>query len=101
VHHRYQHHAVSLEPGSRAAVAMGTTRIDGHSVHHQAIDRVGDGLVVTGRADDGVVEALERPGSWVVAVQWHPEDTAGDDPTNQALFDAFVAEARDRRGVRT
>ena len=84
-------HAVTLDAGSLAAAAMGTTRPLGSSQHHQAIDRLGDGLVVTGRADDDVIEAVELRGRWVVGVQWHPEDTAAEDPAQQRLFDAFAA----------
>ena len=93
-------HTVTLDAGSLAAAAMGTTRPTGSSQHHQAIDRLGRGLVVTGRADDGVIEAVElrelsepdgRPRRWVVGVQWHPEDTAAEDPAQQRLFDAFAA----------
>ena len=57
--HRFRRHSVELQPGCRAALAMGTERPVGHSVHHQAIDRVADGMVVTGRADDGTIEATE------------------------------------------
>lgn len=92
--HRYVHHAVALDPSSRLADAVGQVAPVGHSVHHQAIGRLGDGLVVTGRADDGTIEAVEVPGRWVVGVQWHPEDTAADDPDQQRLFDAFVAACR-------
>jgi putative glutamine amidotransferase len=95
--HRGHLHEVELEPGSRTAVAMGTTRPVGWSQHHQAVDRVGLGLTVTGRAADGTIEAMEYDGGWVVAVQWHPEDTAEEDPAQQRLFDAFVAECRVRR----
>ena len=92
--HRYVHHGVSLEAGSLVARAIGHTSPTGHSVHHQAIDRLGEGLVVTGRADDGTIEAVELPGrAWVVGVQWHPEDTAADDADQQRLFDAFVSAA--------
>ena len=94
--HRLLAHAVTVEPGSRLA-ALGLERPVGHSVHHQSIDGVGDGLVVTARADDGTVEAVELPNRWVVGVQWHPEDTAADDPEQQAIFDAFVAECGRRR----
>jgi putative glutamine amidotransferase len=92
--HRFVHHAVTLEPGCLAALAIGHAHPVGHSVHHQAIDRLGDGLVVTGRADDGTIEAIELPGAWVVGVQWHPEDTAAHDGDQQRLFDAFVAACR-------
>jgi gamma-glutamyl-gamma-aminobutyrate hydrolase PuuD len=47
--------------------------------HHQALDRLADGLVVTGRAGDGTVEAVELDGCpFVVGVQWHPEQDATD-----------------------
>ncbi len=92
--HRFVHHGVALEPTCLAALAIGHTRPVGHSVHHQAIDRLGAGLVVTGRADDGTIEAVELPDAWVVGVQWHPEDTAEHDGDQQRLFDAFVAACR-------
>jgi putative glutamine amidotransferase len=92
--HRFVHQRRTLEPGSRAALAIGHGRPLGHCVHHQAIDRLGDGLIVTGRADDGTIEAVELPTGWVVGVQWHPEDTAADDGDQQRLFDAFVAACR-------
>ena len=64
--------------------------LDGPTHHHQAVDRLGDGLVATAWAADGTVEGLEVTGSLVfaVGVQWHPEE--GDDPR---LFDALVAAA--------
>jgi putative glutamine amidotransferase len=88
--HRFVHHRVTLVPACRAALAIGHERPVGHSVH-QAIGRLGAGLVVTGRADDGTIEAVERTDGWTVGVQWHPEDTADHDGDQQRLFDAFVA----------
>ncbi len=86
---------IEVEPGSRLADALGATSAKGRCHHHQAVDRAGDGLVVTAHTPDGIVEGLERPGSpWVLGVQWHPEDTAATDPQQQALFDSFVAECR-------
>ena len=88
---------VDVVAGSRLADALGGTRATGRCHHHQAVDRVGDGLVVTARSDDQIVEGLEREGPpWVVGVQWHPEDTADRDPQQQALFDRFVSEAAKR-----
>lgn len=96
--HRAQTHPVELQSGSRAAQAMGTLRPRScSSYHHQALDRLGNGLVVTGRSDDGIIEAIEWTGSeWIVGVQWHPEDTADSDPEQQALFDALVEVAGSR-----
>jgi len=95
--HRFVHHRVTLDPGSRAALAIGHAHPVGHSVHHQAIVRLGAGLVITGRADDGTIEAIERTDGWTVGVQWHPEDTADHDGDQQRLFDAFVAVCAEHR----
>jgi len=66
--------------------------------HHQRVERLGAGLVIAARAADGTVEGLELPGppGWFTAVQWHPEDTAHEDPAQQGLFDALVRTARRR-----
>src|SRR5918996_220462 len=73
--------------GPWGARAMGPETPDCSPSHHQAVARVGQGLEVTGRADDGIIEAVEhREGSWVVGVQWHPERGAADDPAQQGLF---------------
>ena len=58
--------------------------------HHQGVDELGGGLSASGWADDGLVEAIEREGGWMLGVQWHPEDTAADDRAQQRLFDALV-----------
>ena len=84
---------VTLEAGALVADVMGATRVKASCHHHQAISTLGDGLRVVGRGSDGIVEALELEGAFVLAVQWHPEDTAGDDPAQQHLFDALVRRA--------
>jgi len=90
--HREQAHSVALVAGSRSALAMGSVEPEAcFSFHHQAVDALGEGLTVTGRSGDGVIEAIEWTGpEWIVGVQWHPEDTAEEDPQQQALFDALV-----------
>lgn len=85
-------HPVAASPGSRIAEAMGTVEATPYSGHHQAVDVVSDRLTVTATAPDGLVEALELDdATWIVGVQWHPEVTAGEDPTQQRLFDRLVA----------
>jgi putative glutamine amidotransferase len=86
-------HEVTLDAGSLVADVMDTTKIVASCHHHQAIDQLGDGLRVVGRATDGIVEALELDGAFLLAVQWHPEDTADTDPAQQRLFDALVNRA--------
>ena len=96
--HRKVHHEVHLAAGSLVAEAIGAIDVCGHSVHHQAVDRVGEGLRITGRAADGTIEAVELEQGWVVGIQWHPEDTAAHDTHQSALFEALVAQARKHRG---
>ncbi len=73
-------HLVSFDEGSTAAALFGKDAIT-NSWHHQAVDRCGVGVVVTGRTADGVVEAIEVPGHPVLGVQWHPEWMKSTDPT--------------------
>jgi putative glutamine amidotransferase len=91
-------HPVRVAPGSRLAAAVGEDLARCTSHHHQGVSGIGEGLVPVGWSPDGLVEALEPadPRSWFVAVQWHPEATAADDPAQQSLFDAFAAEVRAR-----
>lgn len=92
--HRDVMHEVRLDAASHAALAMGTASPTVHSFHHQAIDTVADDLLVVGTHPDGTIEAVQHRGAtWVVGVQWHPEDTAGDDATQQGLFDELVRRA--------
>lgn len=83
-------HEIELEPGSLAEGALGEATHEARCHHHQAIERLGDGLIVSGRARDGVVEAIELPDGpgWALGVQWHPE--AGD---KRELFEAFCRAA--------
>jgi putative glutamine amidotransferase len=68
---------------------VGAGDFDVHSYHHQGIDRLGDGLVVTATSD-GLVQAFESDGDgYVVGVQWHPEENAED----KRLFAGLVAQA--------
>ena len=86
-------HDIDLEAGSLVARATGEEVHEARCHHHQAIDRLGTGLVVTGSARDGVAEAieLEDDDRWVLGVQWHPE--AGD---KRQLFEAFAEAAAQR-----
>lgn len=89
-------HQVRLQPGSRAAEALGKTSLTVNSSHHQAINRLAPGLVASGWSEDDIIEAAEsRPGEpWLLAVQWHPEEMHGDRAApEQGLFAALVREA--------
>ena len=70
---------------------------DVNSRHHQAVDRVGEGLIVSARdPEDGTIEAVERPDKrFVIGVQWHPENQCASDERQAKLFRAFAASLRD------
>lgn len=87
----YHAHPVALAPWSRLAAIYGAPAIPVNSMHHQAIHRLGEGLLASGHSPDGLIEAIEAPGeAWVVGVQWHPEMFEESDPKTRALFQAFI-----------
>ena len=82
---------VALEVGSLVATVLGRG-VTVNCSHHQALDRIGRGIAVVGRAVDGTVEAVELDGHrFAVGLQWHPED----DPSDRRIFMALVAAARE------
>ncbi|MEP7191194.1 MAG: gamma-glutamyl-gamma-aminobutyrate hydrolase family protein, partial [Roseiflexaceae bacterium] len=89
-------HQIELEPGSWLAAQLGTDQLLGNTFHHQALRDIAPGLLVTGRAPDGVIEAVEAAGpGFVVGVQCHPEDLwERADPRWARLFTGFVEAAR-------
>jgi putative glutamine amidotransferase len=90
-------HPVTIDRGSRLAAAVGATNISVNSSHHQALARVAEGLRVTARAPDGIVEGAEWEGDdwWMLGVQWHPEELIRDEkPWDRGLFKAFAERVR-------
>jgi putative glutamine amidotransferase len=88
----YTDHRVRLEPGSLAERVVGAERTEVKSAHHQGLEELGEGVVASGHADDGIVEAIELPDrSFAVGVLWHPEEDE-----RSRVVGALVDEARDR-----
>jgi len=86
-------HRVRLEPGSLAERVVGAEHTEVKSAHHQGLEELGEGVVATGHADDGIVEAIELPErSFAVGVLWHPEEDE-----RSRVVGALVEEARSRR----
>lgn len=85
-------HKLKIDPGSRLATILKTDAVDANTLHHQAVCELGEGLVVTAHAEDGVVEAIELPSRrFVIGVQSHPEALeAHTEPVWRELFAAFV-----------
>lgn len=86
---------VELVPHSKIAEILGRTTVGVRGSHHQTIDEVGKGLEVTAHAHDGTIEGVEhRDSSWVVGVQWHPEEVNGNAEDRHRIFEALVAQTR-------
>jgi putative glutamine amidotransferase len=84
-------HEVIVVPGTLLHRITGTERLPVNSAHHQAAERVGPGIVASGRAPDGIIEAIEDPRRpFCLGVQWHPEYriSAGDSAILSALVGA-------------
>jgi putative glutamine amidotransferase len=85
--------AVHTVPGTRLAALIGETS-DAQCYHHQAIDKLGDGLIISAQDADGVIEGIEIPGeNFVLAVQWHPEERLDDIRLFVAVVEAAKAYA--------
>ena len=89
-------HGVAITPGSRLADILGPRDMPVTSTHHQIIRDLAPDLVVSAAAPDGVIEAVEGPGRFLLAVQWHPERMARRHPEQLALFRALVERAKRR-----
>ncbi len=88
-------HNIDVLPDSRLRTIAGSRHVEVNSMHHQALRDLGDDLVVTARAHDGLVEAVEHPGRrFVVGLQCHPEELYLERDWARRLFADFVAAAR-------
>ncbi len=91
-------HEVQVAPGTLLADLVGAGPLRVNSTHHQAVRDPGEGVLVSARAPDGVVEAIELPDlPFALGVQWHPEATARSDPRQVEIYRGLVDAARDAR----
>jgi putative glutamine amidotransferase len=90
-HDEAARHPVAVEPGTLLARTVGARPAPVISRHHQAVRDLAPGLRISARAADGVIECVEptNGGSWMLAVQWHPEDDV-----EEALFRGFAEAVR-------
>ena len=91
-------HEIGITEGSLLRALVGEPVAVVNSAHHQAVDAVGEELVVTARSTaDGIIEAIEHPGKrFMLGVQYHPErmfKKSGMDEHAEKLFEAFIAAA--------
>lgn len=91
-------HDVLVAPGTQLASLVGAGPLPVNSTHHQAVKEPGAGVLVSARAADGVVEAIELPDlPFALGVQWHPEAVARHEPRHAALYRGLVQAAREAR----
>ena len=89
-------HDVAIEPGSLLARAVGADALRVNSFHHQAVERLGDGLRAVAWAPDGTVEGIEgSDGRFVLGVQWHAETLDEVEQPQAHLFAALADAARE------
>lgn len=94
-------HQVEVEPGTQLAALVGSGQLAVNSFHHQAVRRLGLGMVVSARDGHGLIEGIEDPSRrFAVGVQWHAESLHRQEP-HHALFAALVEAARERSGIRS
>jgi putative glutamine amidotransferase len=85
---------VKIEPGSVLYKAIGKDEIVANTRHKQAVGKLGKGLRASAYAPDGVIEAIEDPSMPLyLAVQWHPENLAANQPEHLAPFKLLVEKA--------
>jgi putative glutamine amidotransferase len=95
-------HPVRVVEGTRLHRVAGTTDFAVNSMHHQGIDRLGNDLVASAVAPDGLIEGIEaRTDQFLVGVQWHPEVLLDSDPKMKRLFEEFSTAAREYREARS
>jgi putative glutamine amidotransferase len=91
-------HPVEIAAGSHLATLVGAGPLPVNSTHHQAVKDPGSGVLVTARAPDGVIEAIELPDQlFAIGVQWHPEAVARHEPRHGGLYRGLVEAARSVR----
>ncbi len=85
-------HNIAVVERTKLSRILGARSLQANSFHHQAVDRVGDGLIVTARSSDGIIEGVEASsGEFVVGVQAHPEELVTDSGLRwNRLFKAFI-----------
>ena len=89
-------HTVRIKRGTHLRRILGRATLSVNSFHHQGVDEVGEGFLVSARSEDGVVEGLETPDGRIICVQWHPEREEEGGPTRSALF-GWLVEAAEKK----
>lgn len=86
---------LKLEPNAMITEILGRTSVDVRGSHHQSIDALGEDLAVTAYAQDGTIEGIEHQSkSWIVGLQWHPEEPNANAEDRRRIFSTLIEQAR-------
>lgn len=83
-------HSVEVAEDTELARLLHSGRVLVNSMHHQSVRKPGRGLIVSAKAPDGIIEAVENADGSILGVQWHPEELRQTEPEMNALFAGFV-----------
>lgn len=89
-------HSVQIDPDSELGNIIGSDELGVNTIHHQAVDRVGNGMRAVAWAEDGTIEGLEDRDRRIIAVQWHPEQLP-DEARQMRLFTWLIEQSGLRR----
>jgi putative glutamine amidotransferase len=94
-------HSILIHSGTQLRQIVQRQTMEVNTTHHQAVRKVGKGLLVNATAEDGLIEGLESSNhSFVLGVQWHPEILAPKDPCQRRIFSSFIsASKRSHHGI--
>ncbi|HSF58721.1 MAG TPA: gamma-glutamyl-gamma-aminobutyrate hydrolase family protein, partial [Candidatus Binatia bacterium] len=91
-------HPIEIFPGTRLRQIVQRQTLKVNTTHHQAVRKVGKGLLVNAKAKDGLIEGIESPHHrFVLGVQWHPEAFVDKDAYQRRIFSAFISAAKHLR----
>jgi putative glutamine amidotransferase len=97
-------HPISIEQGTLLSKIIGTTSGETNSAHHQAAEKIGEGLKVAAWSEDEIIEALEWENAerkpFLLLVQWHPERMAdAENPCTKNILETFLSEVAQRKAM--
>lgn len=87
----FPYHNIAIKPESKLHKIIGSENIKVNSRHHQAVKKVGNNFIASAHTSDGIIEAIEsNTNTFVLGVQWHPEEMFATDHNAKVIFQAFI-----------